>query len=181
MVENKQTQDELNQAIKSATAGKYLTFKMAGEEYGLEILKVHQIIGMIPVTHVPRMPEFIRGVINLRGKILPVVDMRLKFGLESMEDTPRTCIIVLQIPHEQESLTMGIIVDEVSEVMDINTEQVEATPGFGANIPTDFLLGIGKMEDKIVMLLDVDKVLTTGEMAVMRSGSAEATAPVSEA
>ena len=154
-------------------AGKYLTFRMADEEYGVEILKVHQIIGMLPVTHVPRMPSFVRGVINLRGKILPVVDMRLKFGLQSTEDTPRTCIIVLQVPNQQDFLTMGIIVDEVSEVIDISDDQVEPTPGFGADVPTDFLLGIGKAEEKIIMLLDVDKVLSAGEINNMRHLAAD--------
>ena len=107
-------------------AGKYLTFKLAGETYGLEILKVQEIIGMMKVTKVPRTPEFIRGVINLRGKVIPVIDLRLKFAMEAAEDTERTCIIVVQVKGESGMLTMGSIVDEVSEVMNIEAEKIEA-------------------------------------------------------
>lgn len=144
-------------------AGKYLTFELKGEIYGLEILKVQEIIGMMGVTRVPRTPEFIRGVINLRGKVIPVVDLRLKFGLEETQDTERTCIIVVQFMQGDLSLIMGIIVDEVSEVVNIEGGQIEDTPSFGANVDTNFILGIGKVGQKVVMLLDVDRVLSSGE------------------
>jgi purine-binding chemotaxis protein CheW len=144
-----------------ARAGKYLTFQLDGEVYGLEILKVQEIIGMMEVTHVPRMPAFVRGVINLRGKVIPVVDLRLKFGLDAREDTERTCIVVLQVARDGALVTMGTIVDEVSEVLDIATEQLEPAPSFGAGIDADFILEMAKIGQKVVMLLDADKVLSS--------------------
>jgi purine-binding chemotaxis protein CheW len=148
-------------------AGKYLTFALGGEIYGLEILKVQEIIGMMNVTRVPRTPEFIRGVINLRGKVIPVVDLRIKFGLNAQEDTEKTVIIVVQITRASQQVTMGTIVDEVSEVMDIEGEQIEPPPQLGAEVETDFILGMGKIGEKVVMLLDIDKVLTGGEMEML--------------
>lgn len=150
-----------------AQAGKYLTFALSGEIYGLEILKVQEIIGMMSVTRVPRTPEFMRGVINLRGKVIPVVDLRLKFGLASTEDTERTCIIVVQVSKGDTTVIMGIIVDEVSEVMDINEKQIEPAPEFGSQVDTNFIMGMGKVEKKVIMLLDVDKVLSGGEIEMM--------------
>jgi purine-binding chemotaxis protein CheW len=148
-------------------AGKYLTFNLAAEEYGLEILKVQEIIGIMSVTRVPRTPEFVRGVINLRGKIIPVVDLRLKFDLEAKEDTEKTCIIVVQVARADQQVTMGIIVDEVSEVLDITAGQIEPPPEFGNAVEADFILGMGKVEQKVVMLLDVDKVLSGEEVSLV--------------
>jgi len=147
-----------------ARPGKHLTFKLADEEYGLEILKVQEIIGMMNVTRVPRTPAFIRGVINLRGKVIPVVDLRLKFGMDSQDDTDKTCIIVVQVMRGGAKVTIGIIVDEVSEVLDIELEQIEETPSFGTSVDADFVMGMGKIGDKVVMLLDVERVLTAGEL-----------------
>ncbi|MFP4164070.1 MAG: chemotaxis protein CheW [Chitinispirillaceae bacterium] len=144
--------------------GKYLTFRLADEGYGLEILKVQEIIGMMSITRIPRTPEFIRGVINLRGKVIPVVDLRLKFGLDKKNDTQKTCIIVVQVTKDEQEVTMGIIVDEVSEVLDIEAKQIEPPPSFGATVDTDFILGMGKASQKVVMLLDVDKVLSKNEI-----------------
>lgn len=158
---------ETNGTMLSSRAGKYLTFELKGEIYGLQILKVQEIIGMMNVTRVPKTQDFIRGVINLRGKVIPVVDLRLKFGLESKEDTERTCIIVMQFKNVATVMTMGIIVDEVREVINIEGEQIEDTPAFGADTNTDFILGVGKVNQKVIMLLDVDKVLSTGEAALM--------------
>ncbi|MBF0541456.1 MAG: purine-binding chemotaxis protein CheW [Nitrospirae bacterium] len=146
-------------------AGKYLTFELGNEIYGLEILKVQEIIGMMNVTRVPKTATYVRGVINLRGKVIPVIDLRLKFGLEAKPDTERTCIIVVKIEVKQLEMTMGIIVDEVSEVLDIQTSQLEETPSFSSNMNTDYLLGIGKVEEKVIMLLDIDKVLSNAEEA----------------
>ncbi|MBN2310766.1 MAG: purine-binding chemotaxis protein CheW [Candidatus Hydrogenedentes bacterium] len=148
-----------------ADPGKYLTFVLGNEAYGLAILKVQEIIGLMNVTSVPRTPDFVRGVINLRGKVIPVVDLRVKFNMESQEDTERTCIIVLQIATTGHDVTMGIIVDEVSEVLDISADQIEPAPSLGGNVDTDFILGMGKLGDRVVMLLDVDKVLNSGEVA----------------
>jgi purine-binding chemotaxis protein CheW len=144
-------------------AGKYLTFDLCGEEYGLEILKVQEIIGMMSVTHVPKAPQFIRGVINLRGKVIPVVDLRVKFGMAATEDTEKTCVIVVQVSQGDRQVTMGTIVDEVREVLDVKGEQIEPSPEFGEGTNTDFILGMGKVADKVIMLLDVDKVLSDGE------------------
>src|SRR5512143_2261591 len=129
---------------------------------------------MIDITHVPTTPAFVRGVINLRGKVIPVVDLRLKFGLEAKEDTQRTCIIVVHLTHSAQEMTMGIIVDEVSDVLDIDQNQIEPPPSFGANIRTDFILGMGKVDQKVMTMLDIDRVLTEQEIALVES-SAEKT------
>lgn len=152
-------------------AGKYLTFRLATEEYGLEILKVQEIIGIMNVTRVPKTPEFVRGIINLRGKIIPVIDLRIKFGMEPQEDTERTCIIVSQVSRGDQHITMGVIVDEVSEVLDIAEEQIEEAPSFGASVQTDFLLGMGKIAQKVVMLLDVDQVLSSCDFDSMQDAA----------
>jgi purine-binding chemotaxis protein CheW len=147
---------------------------MANEKYGLEILKVREIIGMMDVTSVPTTPAFVRGVINLRGKVIPVVDLRLKFGIEAKEDTQRTCIIVVQITHPGQEMIMGIIVDEVSDVLYIDRSQIEPPPSFGANIRTDFILGMGKIDHKVLTMLDIDRVLSEQEIALVE-GSAQKT------
>ena len=143
-----------------AQAGKYLTFQLASEVYGLEVLKVHEIIGLMAITKVPKMPTFIRGIINLRGKLIPVIDMREKFGLPKYDDSVKTCIIVVQITEKDLHVTIGILVDAVAEVLDIPKSNIEATPSFGSDVNTQFILGIGKIADKVVMLLDIDKILT---------------------
>ena len=148
----------------SQKAGKYLTFKLAEEEYGLEILKVKEIIGLMSITRVPRTPDYIRGVINLRGKVIPVMDLRTKFGMETTEDTEETCIIVVDVARGDHSVLMGILVDSVSEVLDIAAEEIEDAPSFGADVNTEFILGMGKTKDKVIILLNIDKVLETKEI-----------------
>lgn len=148
-------------------AGKYLTFRLANEEYGLEILKVREIIGLMEITKVPKTPEYIRGVINLRGKVIPVLELRLKFGMESKQDTEETCIIVVDIASEAGSVLMGILVDAVSEVLDIQPDEIEDPPSFGAGFDTRFILGIGKVRNTVKLLLDIDRVLTGVEMSGM--------------
>lgn len=143
------------------SGGKFLTFFLRGEEYGLEILKVQEIIGMMGVTPVPRTPEFICGVINLRGKVIPIVDLRLKFGMESVEHTEETCIIVVQA----QGLQIGIVVDKVSEVLDIASDDIEDAPSFGTDVNTDYILGIGKSEGRVKLLLDIDRVLIREDFA----------------
>jgi len=147
-----------------ARAGKYLTFKLGSEEFGLEILKVQEIIQMQSITRVPRTPEFVRGVINLRGKVIPVVDLRLKFGMESTDDTERTCIVVVQIRNATSVVVMGTIIDEVREVLDIPEASIEDTPSFGTSIDTEFILGMGKIGQNVKILLDIDKVLSAQEI-----------------
>ncbi|MFW5882333.1 MAG: chemotaxis protein CheW [Planctomycetota bacterium] len=155
----------------AGVAGKYLTFRLADEEYGLQILKVQEIIGLMAVTRVPKTPEFIRGVINLRGKVIPVIDLRRKFDLTQQDDTDVSCIIVVQVENRDATITMGIIVDSVSEVMDIETGQVEPAPEFGSSVDTEFILGMGKVGEKVVMLLDSDRVLTTDDVQAIAEAS----------
>lgn len=140
--------------------GKFLTFYLADEEYGIEILKVQEIIGMMAITPVPRTPRFILGVINLRGKVITVVDLRRKFDMESKVHTEETCIIVVQTT----GIQIGCVVDKVSEVLDIKAEEIEDTPSFGADVNTEYILGIGKSQGKVKLLLNIDKVLSRPEM-----------------
>lgn len=156
--------------IGEKLAGKYLTFKLGDEEYGLEILKVQTIIQMQEVTKVPKTPKFVRGVINLRGKVIPVIDLRAKFGLETREDTDKTCIVVVQVVRDgQDAATMGIIIDEVNEVPQISAGDIEETPSFGASVNTSFILGMAKIGDSVKILLDIDKVLSTSDIAAMKA------------
>ena len=146
---------------------KYLTFSLGSEEYGVEILKVREIIGLLDITPVPHTPEFIKGVINLRGKVIPVIDLRLKFGLEPKEYDERTCIIVVEVSNEAGSVMMGIVVDSVSEVLNISTTDIEPAPKFGINIDTKFILGMAKTKDRVKILLDINRVLTQEEIGAV--------------
>lgn len=139
--------------------GKYLTFLLDDEEYGLEILKVREIIGIMDITKVPQTPAFVEGVINLRGKVIPVIDLRTKFGLQRAEYNDQTCIIVVDV-----GLLTGIIVDTVKEVHDIPGPNIEPPPHLGSSVDTSFILGMGKVKEDVKILLDVDKVLSTEEL-----------------
>ena len=141
--------------------GKYLTFALDNEEYGLEILKVREIIGYMGITAVPQTPDYVKGVINLRGQVIPVIDLRAKFGMNQAEVTDKTCIIVAEIAQTNRKFNTGIIVDRVSEVIDITGENIEEAPQFGASINTDFILGMGKIGDSVKILLDIDEVLSS--------------------
>ncbi|HET6439947.1 MAG TPA: chemotaxis protein CheW [Anaeromyxobacter sp.] len=155
-------------------AGKYMTFQLAREEYGLEILKVREIIGLLEITRVPRTREFIRGVINLRGKVIPVIDLRLKFGMERCETTDQTVIIVVQCTVDGRPLTMGLLVDQVLEVLTIDADHIEPTPSLGhAALDDGFILGVGKHDKRIVFLLDIARILSNEEAhEVSRTGQA---------
>jgi purine-binding chemotaxis protein CheW len=146
-------------AISRQRAGKYLTFKLGAEEYGLEILKVREIICLMSITAVPRTPSYVRGVINLRGKVISVLDLRQKFGMDSAADTDESCIIVVDVASSGDSILMGLLVDAVSEVLDIGAEEIQDAPEFGAQINTDFILGIGKVKGAVKLLLDIDRVI----------------------
>ncbi|MBO8130580.1 MAG: chemotaxis protein CheW [Candidatus Marinimicrobia bacterium] len=159
-LEVKNTKNERNKS----RAGKYLTFKLSNEEYGIEILKVREIIGVMDITYVPRTPDFVRGVINLRGKIIPIVDLRKKFGLEEAEITEDTCIIVVDVYRNDTLVQAGLLVDNVSEVLDIEANDIEDAPSFGAEIDTSFILGMAKAKDGIKILLNIDKILSTDEV-----------------
>jgi purine-binding chemotaxis protein CheW len=147
--------------------GKYLTFMLGDEDYGLEILKVREIIGMMDITAIPQTPPYIKGVINLRGRVIPVIDLRLKFGLPSLDYGERTCIIVADVAGGDGPMQMGVVVDAVSEVMHVSSEEIEPPPSFGTGLSTSYLLGIAKARDRIKILLDIDQVLTAEELAGM--------------
>lgn len=160
---------ETGEEMLTALAGKYLTFKLDVEEFGIEILKVQEIIKMMEITRVPRTPSYVRGVLNLRGKVIPVIDLRLKFEMETKENTEKTCIIIVSVQRADRSVVMGIIVDEVSEVLDVAGESIEPPPQFGGIVDTSFILGMGKVGDRVVTLMDVDKVLSGDEVAAVAS------------
>jgi len=143
---------------------KYLTFKLASEIYGLEILRVREIIGVLPITRVPRMPEHVRGVINLRGKVIPVIDLRIKFGMKKAEETSETCIIVVDAEDGSGDVLIGILVDSVSEVLDIGESNIEEAPEMDSTVETDYISGIGKAADKVIILLDIVRVLDNQQL-----------------
>lgn len=171
MGESENMREEQTEPAHQSLAGKHLTFELGPEIYGIEILKVQEIIGIMSITHVPRTPTYVRGVINLRGRVIPVVELRKKFQMEAVQDTERTCIIVVQVKGINDAITMGILVDEVSEVVNIASDQIEPAPVFGTKVNTDFILAMGKIGDKVVILLDVDKVLTIDEMETLQQAS----------
>jgi purine-binding chemotaxis protein CheW len=161
------------QAIKATIikTGKYLTFSLEKEEYGIGILKVKEIIGMMPITPVPRTPEYVKGVINLRGKVIPVLDLRAKFEMPSIPYTERTCIIVVEIDSETATILIGIVVDSVSEVLNIREEEIEETPKFGIRLKHDYILGMAKKDGGVKILLNIDRVLSNEEITEIEKAS----------
>ncbi|MDR2728869.1 MAG: chemotaxis protein CheW [Chitinispirillales bacterium] len=155
---------ETTQPPTASLAGKYLTFRLLNEEYGIEILKVREIIGVMAITSLPRTPPFVRGVINLRGKVIPVIDLRKKFEMEVTGDTDQTCIIVVDVMIKGGNIQIGILVDSVSEVLDILGEDIEEAPAFGTNIDTAFILGMAKAKGSVKILLNIEKVLSSAEL-----------------
>lgn len=153
---------------------KYLTFFLGGEEYGIEILKVQEIIGLLPITRLPRTPPFVRGVINLRGRVISIVDLRRTFAMPDAELGPRSCIIVVRA----RETTIGLLVDRVSEVADIDASDIEPAPALGLGIPTDHLVGIGKSGTRVRLLLDIDRVLGARELT---AAAATPVAPAGDA
>lgn len=147
--------------------GKYLTLTLADEEYGISIIKIREIIGMMKITTIPQTPEFVKGVINLRGKVIPVLDLRLRFGMEAIEYTDRTCIIVVEIEGQAATVMIGIVVDAVSEVLLIKGEDIEDTPTFGTKLNTEHILGMAKVEGQVKILLDIGCVLCADEVVLL--------------
>lgn len=145
--------------VDNDLAGKYLTFILGSEEFGLEILKVREIIGFMDITAVPQAPAYVKGIVNLRGNVIPVIDLRSKFQMPESEVTDQTCIIVVEILHQNQRVQTGIVVDQVSEVLDITADQIEPSPHFDDSHRTDFILGIGKIGKSVKILLDIDQVL----------------------
>jgi purine-binding chemotaxis protein CheW len=147
-----------------ARSGKYLTFQLGAEEFGIQVLQVREIMGVQEITAVPQTPAHVKGVINLRGKVVPVIDLRLKFGLPAGDYTARTCIIVTQIKGESGLILMGVIVDGVSEVLNLAAGDIEDTPDLGDEVTVRHLLGLAKVKGKVKILLDIDRVLSTQEL-----------------
>lgn len=146
-------------------AGKYLTFTLNQESYGIDVLKVREIIGLISITTVPQMPDYVRGVINLRGKIIPVIDLRLRFGFPQSANTDQTCIIVVKvILPDGRTTQMGLVVDGVEEVLNIAANDIEKTPDFGTKIDTHYIVGMAKIKGSVKILLDIDGVVSAGAL-----------------
>lgn len=148
--------------------GKFLTFALQNEDFGIPIQKVKEIIGIMDITNIPKTPQFIKGVINLRGKIIPVMDLRLKFGLDEKEYTQRTCIIVVEIGPPDSKRMMGIIVDSVSEVVNIQKGDIEPPPQYSSHSEIEYLFGIGKVKNKVILLLNIEQILTNEEMVLIK-------------
>ena len=147
--------------IAASLAGKYLTFVLGDESYGIAVLKIREIIRLPDITAVPQMPAHIRGVINLRGKIIPVVDLRARFGLPHADATDRTCVIVMQVTTASgATVPMGLVVDDVEEVINLAADDIQETPDFGSQVETDYLLGMAKIKGVVKTLLDFDRVVT---------------------
>ncbi len=147
---------------------KFLTFRLAEEDYGISIRKIREIIGMMPITSVPRTDEFVKGVINLRGKVIPVVDLRRRFGMGDVEPTERTCIVVVNIAATKGTVLMGLVVDSVSEVLNIQPEDIEEPPEFGAKLQGAYIQGMAKMDGAVKILVDIDAVFGRAEVREMR-------------
>ncbi|MEJ5260013.1 MAG: chemotaxis protein CheW [Anaerohalosphaeraceae bacterium] len=142
-----------------ASEGKYLTFAIGEEEFGVDILQIREIIGYVPVTPVPKSPVYLKGVLNLRGQVIPIIDLRLKFGMPEKEITDQTCIVIIETQTAEGAVLTGLIVDRVSEVLDIEAEQIEPAPSLGSTIDTSFLRGIAKTNDSVKLLLEIDSVV----------------------
>jgi purine-binding chemotaxis protein CheW len=152
----------------------YLTFKLAEEIFAVDVAKVREILEFTSITKVPQTPDFMRGVINLRGSVVPVMDMRLKFGMPVTEKTVNTCIIVVEVNHEGETIIIGALADSVQEVFELEPEQIEPAPRIGTKLNTDFILGMGKHDGEFIMILDIDRTFTSEEIATAGSVTGEA-------
>lgn len=160
--------------IKGRSAGlegKFLTFLLANEEYGISILKVREIISLMPIRTVPQTPSYVKGVINLRGLVIPVVDLRLKFGMQEMEYNEKTSIIVVDVKSGAEKLVrIGIVVDNVAEVANIKADEIEDPPAFGSQLNTEYILGMAKMGKGVKILLDIDRILAVDDLGGLDMG-----------
>lgn len=157
--------------MKTDLTGKYLTFRLAEEDYGIPLHQVKEIIGMMPVTAVPQTPDHVKGVINLRGQVIPVSDLRLRFGMDMIAYNDRTCIIVVDIRGADSTTRMGVIVDAVSEVLNVRKEEIEASPSFGALARTEYILGMANMDESVKILLDIDRVFDPQDIAVLEKAA----------
>jgi len=160
--------------VNNDDVNQYLTFILGGETYGVSILVIKEILEYNEPTVVPMMPDFIRGVINLRGSVVPVIDLSLRLGKETTEVAKRTCVVIIEVQHEDERMEIGVVVDAVNEVLDIAPDSIESAPNFGAKIRTDFIRGMGKVDDKFVVLLNIDHVLSIEELSMVNEASSMA-------
>jgi purine-binding chemotaxis protein CheW len=151
-------------AADISEAIQYLTFKLDEEVFALDVAKVREILEYTGITKVPQTPDFMRGVINLRGSVVPVIDLRLKFGMSATERTVNTCIIVVEVELDDETLILGVLADSVQEVIEMEPEQIEAAPHIGTHLNTDFIKGMGKHDNRFIMILDSDKIFTGEEL-----------------
>lgn len=156
-----------SRGMEESKEGKYLTFSLEDEEYGIGILKVKEIIGLMSITPVPQTPPYVKGVINLRGKVIPVIDLRLRFAMLEAEYSDRTCIIVVEMAAASGKIQVGIVVDAVSEVINIKGEEIEETPSFGSSLDTDYIMGMAKLDGGVKILLDIDRVLGGSELLAL--------------
>jgi purine-binding chemotaxis protein CheW len=148
----------------------YLTYKLGDEVFAFDISKVREVLDFTTITKVPKTPDFMQGVINLRGKVVPVVDLKLKFGMNRTEKTVNTCIIITEVTVDGETTVLGALADSVQEVMDIESDHIEPAPAIGTQLNTEFIKGMGKQNDRFVIILDIDKVFSTGEIALVQDG-----------
>ena len=155
----------------------YLTFTLENEQYAVDVAKVREVLEETPLTKIPRMPEFMKGVINIRGSVVPVIDLRLKFGMEEGERTVDTAIIVMDINAEDTTITAGCLADSVQEVIDILPENIEGAPKLGTKVDTNFIQGMGKRDDQFIIILDIDKVFQQDELQAVEQGKRLADAP----
>ena len=170
-----QTLESTGTPSGKASSGKYLTFVLGHEFYGLAVLKIREIIRMLDITAVPQMPEYVRGVINLRGKVIPVIDLRIKFGLSQASTTERTCIIVVQVIGASGTPSlMGLVVDAVEEVVTLVPADIEPTPDFGTSLKTEYILGMAKVKGTVKTLLDIDRVVAADAIARIHQTAAAA-------
>lgn len=160
--------EDASAARTDERAGKYLVFHLDWEEFGIRVVKVREIMGVQDITSVPGTPPHVKGVINLRGKVIPVVDLRLKFGLAEVEYTQRTCIIVVQVQSNASSVLMGAVVDGVVEVLNLVASDIEDAPDFGQEVATSYVLGMAKIKGQVKILLDIDQVLTSRELQALK-------------
>ena len=161
-----------DEAATASLTGKHLTFNLQNESYGIDVLKVREIIRLISITALPQMPDYVKGVINLRGKIIPVIDLRLRFGFDGVKDTDSTCIIVVQVKMpDGKNTQMGLVVDGVEEVVNLTDSDIEKTPDFGGNISTNFIIGMAKVKGTVKSLLNIDRVLAADELQQIRAAA----------
>lgn len=157
-------------SINTLEANQYLTFTLDEDHFAIEIPKVREVLDYTNVTRVPRTPDYMRGVINLRGNVVPVLDLRLSLGMNAAENTVDTCIVIVEVNLDSELLQVGMMADSVQEVVDIDATQIEPAPKLGTKLKTEFILGMGKRDDEFLIILDIDKVLSCDEMSVLRDG-----------